>query len=607
MHAFKSLVSVRITAFVLTVLAGSSFAQKAGLLEGKKIAVLEFSVGAGVKLQARELLADECRGALADLASPEGALVVTRQNMLEVLKATGGKCVEGECEVETARNLGVDLFVTGTVTQIDGELLLSLMTYETRKAQLLGQKRVSATREKALMELVRPATEELARKAFRIAAPRPVSAPPPSPVELGVGRESNKELAAGGNGPVLARFESEPEGAAVKLDGQSLCVTTPCSRLIAQGRHEVVFELERHAAARLTTVVSTGAVVRASLQPDFGWLTITTDVPGVGVAVEGRTVGTTPVIARETTAGPVDVDIDDRCFSPTGEKITLKNGERRTIHLRASPRLAGLRVDAVDTRGRVLVTKVQVDGRDAGETGQSLNVPLCSTEVAVQLGDREWKQVLKLQEKAVTVITLTAPPGTSVDPLPAPVKGMAVVRGGQRVKPFLLDVTEVTVAAYAECVATGECTPPGTGKYCNWEVTGREQHPVNCVDWSQADAYCQAQDKRLPESSEWAHAASNGGKTKFPWGNTFPGLRRARWSSTVGTSRVGGYPAGANETGILDLAGNVYEWMANDYGAGKEVRGGSWNIVAPAYLGVSSRVSFPVSARDGVIGFRCAR
>jgi formylglycine-generating enzyme required for sulfatase activity len=55
-----------------------------------------------------------------------------------------------------------------------------------------------------------------------------------------------------------------------------------------------------------------------------------------------------------------------------------------------------------------------------------------------------------------------------------------------RVAAFKIDKTPVTVAAYAVCVNAGKCTAPDTTKFCNWKVSGREDHPVNCVDLGQA-------------------------------------------------------------------------------------------------------------------------
>jgi len=89
---------------------------------------------------------------------------------------------------------------------------------------------------------------------------------------------------------------------------------------------------------------------------------------------------------------------------------------------------------------------------------------------------------------------------------------------------FCLDLTEVTVSDYAGCVSSGKCMPANTGGSCNAGVAGRENHPINCVDWNQADAYCQAQGLRLPTEEEWEYAAKGGDEDRrYPWGAAPPG------------------------------------------------------------------------------------
>ena len=77
---------------------------------------------------------------------------------------------------------------------------------------------------------------------------------------------------------------------------------------------------------------------------------------------------------------------------------------------------------------------------------------------------------------------------------------------------FCLDVTEVTADAYANCVRLGQCSTEGLpcGSAATFNVNGKGGHPINCVDWSQAANYCQAQGKRLPTEEEWEWAARGG-------------------------------------------------------------------------------------------------
>jgi formylglycine-generating enzyme required for sulfatase activity len=193
-------------------------------------------------------------------------------------------------------------------------------------------------------------------------------------------------------------------------------------------------------------------------------------------------------------------------------------------------------------------------------------------------------------------------------------------RAARDVATFWLELTEVTVAAYAACVSAGACTTPTIGTDCNWGVTGRDEHPVNCVDWDQAAAYCEWAGKRLPGEWEWEWATRgrDEGRT-FPWGGEPPTCARAvMYDVVVGgvgcnansTAPAGSKPAGTSRDGLVDLAGNVFEWTSDWYDSGQTtrvLRGGSWQVSTPLYLRAYDRLPDVPSARNFNYGFRCAQ
>ncbi len=135
---------------------------------------------------------------------------------------------------------------------------------------------------------------------------------------------------------------------------------------------------------------------------------------------------------------------------------------------------------------------------------------------------------------------------------------------------FDIDVTEVTAGAYRACVAAGVCPEPDTrgGDSCNWGRPGIDRHPANCIDWSDAVAYCAWAGKRLPTEAEWEKAARGTDGRIYPWGDAPPDCTRAhmhgcaeRWQ----TLEVGSLPAGASPYGALDMSGNVWEWVSDWY------------------------------------------
>ena len=171
---------------------------------------------------------------------------------------------------------------------------------------------------------------------------------------------------------------------------------------------------------------------------------------------------------------------------------------------------------------------------------------------------------------------------------------------------FQIDKTEVTVEAYRQCVDAKRCTLPDTkrGSY-NWGVSGREKHPINCVDWNQAEAFCAWAGKRLPTSAEWEKAARGTDGRVYPWGEAWDITRANVYESYDGykdTAPVGSFPAGASPYGALDMAGNVWEWTADWYREGETrlLRGGSW-VDLPRRARTSRRLgTVPISRNDDI-------
>jgi len=191
--------------------------------------------------------------------------------------------------------------------------------------------------------------------------------------------------------------------------------------------------------------------------------------------------------------------------------------------------------------------------------------------------------------------------------------GSATVSAG----PFCLDAVEVTATGYAACVRAGGCKDAdlACSRAATWGDPERATHPINCVSWLEADAFCRFARKRLPTEGEWEWAARGGPRaTPFPWGSS-PPAARACWDgkgNALGkggrkeTCPVGAHPDGDSPEGLSDLAGNVREWTSSTDGRFKVVRGGSWGDSLPDFLAVSFRGMNAPDERFELTGFRCA-
>ncbi len=204
---------------------------------------------------------------------------------------------------------------------------------------------------------------------------------------------------------------------------------------------------------------------------------------------------------------------------------------------------------------------------------------------------------------------------------------------------FAIGKTEVAVADYAQCVASGGCTDQGISSYgtrngpatesdkCNWRQAGRDQHPMNCVSWRQASAYCAWTGARLPTELEWEQAARGPDGRSYPWGNQAANCRftvMADGGSGCGrdeTWPVGFLVLGASPYGAMDMAGNVWEWVQDRYRASSKgakaaasgppealrvIRGGCYQNRIASYVRTSTRVEIDMDERRVAVGFRCA-
>jgi len=189
----------------------------------------------------------------------------------------------------------------------------------------------------------------------------------------------------------------------------------------------------------------------------------------------------------------------------------------------------------------------------------------------------------------------------------------------------LLGVAPVTNRQYFEFVhATGHAPPP------HWPdgsiPADLAQHPVTYVDWCDADAYCRWAGARLPTEAEWEKGARGTDGRLYPWGKREPGaslLNYAGGSKRGATSPVGAHPDGISPYGLLDVAGNVWEWVSTVYapypyrgddgredsasGSPRALRGGSFASMSSSFVRCASRSRSSPGRRSAHIGIRAAR
>ena len=352
------------------------------------------------------------------------------------------------------------------------------------------------------------------------------------------------------------------------LDGEGQFVFVLPQAVMKGGSDEVMKKGEGAGEQQPTQLP---AVVLAPTRPATGFLVFQGRPAGTRILLDGRDVGTVPErpLRLEANSGSYTLRLEAPGYKPREAQITVRANTEQPIEFDLERLIEALRAGTIQRRGK--------------DNAEMVYIPAGIFTMGDTHGDGYD------DEKPAHRVT---------------------------VADFWLDRTEVTNAQLARFVQTGGYRPQG-----EWQkyAGGKDQHPVVDVTWPDAVAYCRWADKRLPAEAEWEYAALGTDGRKYPWGNTFES-GRGRFSG--GTAPVGSYPTGASPFGVLDLAGNVWEWVSSLYkpypysatdgredvnaSGSRVIRGGSWYF-SPGALRSPIRFRHEPAYRSDTIGFRCAQ
>lgn len=194
---------------------------------------------------------------------------------------------------------------------------------------------------------------------------------------------------------------------------------------------------------------------------------------------------------------------------------------------------------------------------------------------------------------------------------------------------YWIDQTEVTNEMYLKCISAGICeAPTADGFYAptnHYTLPENAKSPVVYVSWTDASTYCAWVDRRLPTEAEWEKAARGTSGQTYPWGDQPANTELLNFDNEIGKPvAVGSFPAGASPYGVLDMAGNAWEyvqdWYAEDYylyapsnnppgpssGVNRSVRGGGFFSQSYEVRASFRNPAGPEYKLGSDFGFRCA-
>ena len=341
-------------------------------------------------------------------------------------------------------------------------------------------------------------------------------------------------------------------------------------------------------ADRITAAASPAEPAPIRILDTQAALTITSDPPGADVTVDGKVVGTTP-FTLTTDLGLID---------------------KKTVRI-------GLSQDGYQTR----VFDIDLT------RGKTLSAPaIILSAIRVNPGVASAKFKKNAKDDADMVF------------IPAGEFKMGSNAGGDREKPvhkvtldgYYIYRTPVTVAQYLKfCDETGHAKPEAPSFNPNWF---KRDHPIVNVSYNDALAYCNWAGVKLPTEAQWEKAARGTDGREYPWGEKFDRSKlwcsESKFDDAGGTKPVGSFPSGKSPFGVLDMAGNVWQWCSDwfdenfyssrtaternpeNQAVGEKkyrvVRGGSWGYYVPGNFRSAYRLDDGPDGRGDGIGFRCA-
>ena len=577
----------RLAATLLLLWAGVAEAQQS---TKKKLAVLEFGHGAEVEAKTAAYMVDVVRGEAVKL--PDGQfLIMTKENILEMLPPeTDLASCEGACEVETGRNIGADYLITGEFIEIGGEIKASMRLYDTASGSLKASEKGAAKGVADLESVVMATAGRLMKPLGHPGPKRNRTFGADLPKLEGVVLPTLNKVAVA---PTLGGLGDIDVGMLQKYETAKETESAEDARASEKAAAWRVLEMHKGVSEEMRAEAKRRAEHWEAVAEKIGRRCLKVrSVAGRYAADKKKFVGLMKL--KDSTL-------------PRAKKDALK-AEFDEAYGPWREALEGFERDCSES-------VIEVAKRQ-----QAQERALAEWQAKYARGERA--------RKAVGVELIKIPGGTF---------SMGADDGSKNERPvhrvtlptFWISKNEITVRQYKACVSAGQCNGDALNKYghCNWGKDGREDHPMNCVNWNQASDFAEWVNGRLPTEAEWEFAARSGGKPQaYPWGDEPATCSRAVMASGQGgcgqgsTGPVCKQPGGHTAQGVCDMAGNVWEWVEDVYvdnykgaptdgsarmteGPQRVFRGGGWadnhrSLRAAKRRGVSPRF------RDEYLGFR---
>lgn len=362
--------------FILTL--PSTFAQP---IE-ERMAVLELKNKAGFSREEVEYLSSLLRR-LASSELAQSFIVYDKENITELLPPDVNlEDCEGQCAVETGRNINATYIITGTIIRFGKNLRISIDLHDTRSGRLIGSEVASGKDINDMESGIQEAGGRLLRKLMK--GPKVNSKAKSTRKVIG---ETSTTLVGTSNKRVIATLLSEPRGAAVMIDGVQKCSEGKevCKVELTEGAHQLsMSKTDYFIRSGSVTITKDNNSINWSLDPSFARLKVVTNPASLSYKINDE-VHQSGLTRKISSKKVYKILSNDPCYAKQGEEVQVANpGEEILVNLSPSPIYAMIDVSARSSRGEPINAEIYVDGDKIGVTPSQHKVSVCAKSLILK-------------------------------------------------------------------------------------------------------------------------------------------------------------------------------------------------------------------------------
>ena len=415
-----------------------------------------------VSLSDRQFLTNVLREqAVMELPAEQNFTIMTRENINAMLPP--GKSIEdceGNCMVETGRNIAADYVCQMHLGSFDGAFSLSAELYETAANKLIASFNGQGASVKELLEIIKEKSPNFFRKVKSSSGFASIG----GISEIG----GSGDFSFAGKKKFIVEITSNPAEAVPTIDGKAVpkCLSTPCKVQLEEGSHRFVASKDRYDDAETVVDINmNNQIVELKLEPNYGWLEINPVFEGtlsskgnLNVMVDDNRVTETRI---QLDPGIHNVRVTHPCYDPVEFKVSIVKQTTEIFNNVMTRGKGGLELN-VEYNGEPQAVTVLMDGEESGSTPYTGEVPLCAD---IKLKGNSWTENVDVTPKWHEVVQVT-------HKLQHTPESVAIIEDATRAK---------ANAAYAELEGkpiskVGESIPAnvenGTSKTVKWVILG---------------------------------------------------------------------------------------------------------------------------------------